>query len=207
MAASGTLASEALTRNEARKAEEFLQKRDPSMRALISAHGPCDIPDRCDQPFASLASAIISQQLSAKAAQTIKSRVRHVLDGPIEPKRWLSVQPKLLRNAGMSAAKVDYISQISRHVVTGAIDFQRIERMTEGEAISALVELPGVGRWTAEMFLIFCMKRPNVLPLADAGLRRAVRLIYKAGELEEHAVHWAPYCSVASWYLWRHLDS
>ena len=112
-----------------------------------------------------------------------------------------------LRGAGLSSAKARYILELARRVDDGTLDFGALKRQSDDDVIRALVDLPGIGQWTAEMFLIFGLHRPDVLALGDAGLKRAARLLYgKNANLERIGKRWRPYCSVASWYLWRHLD-
>jgi len=195
-----------LTRELARKAEDHLRSRDEVMERLVTRHGPCDIPDRKFRPFQTLAKSVISQQLSVKAAATIEGRVRQAIGGAMGPKRFLAVDLEILRSAGLSRAKARCLIELSRRVSSGQLDFVSLQHLAEDEAISALTELPGIGPWTAEMFLIFGLKRPNVLSLADAGLQRAVRMLYGTSDIESVGDRWQPYRSVASWFLWRHLD-
>ena len=177
------------------------------MAKLVSIHGRCQIPDRNFQPFRTLATSIISQQLSSKAADSIERRVRRVIGGAITPTRILGATSDDLRSAGLSGAKVRYLLELSRRVVGGELNFLGLKKHSDAQAIEALIELPGVGRWTAEMFLIFALKRPDVLSLGDAGLRRAAKTLYENDEFEQLSARWYPYRSVASWYLWRHIDS
>ncbi|MGO9373572.1 MAG: DNA-3-methyladenine glycosylase family protein [Syntrophobacteraceae bacterium] len=161
------------------------------------------------QPFHSLASAIISQQLSAKAADSIKKRLSLITPIPFSPHGFLSVATEALRSAGLSTAKSKYIVDLANRVTDGRLDFDKLNEEPDEMVIATLTEIPGVGRWTAEVFLIFGLKRADVLSVGDAGLRRAVRLLYgnsENGLLEQVSDVWRPYRSVASWYLWKHLD-
>jgi DNA-3-methyladenine glycosylase II len=177
------------------------------MARLVLAHGRCPITEREFSPFQTLAGSIISQQLSFKAADTIKRRVLEVVPS-FTPEGCLSVSFDALRGAGLSTRKARYIIELSHRVHGGRLDFDALARQPDQEVITALAALPGIGQWTAEMFLIFGLKRPNVLALGDAGLQRAARLLYgEDAELETIGRVWQPYCSVASWYLWRHLDA
>lgn len=157
-------------------------------------------------PFADLASSIISQQLSIKAADTILRRALVHL-GSLTPKAVLAVKAEDLRAAGVSGPKVRYLKALAEAVHSGELDFSSFASQSSEEVIATLTKVPGIGRWTAEMFLIFVLGHSDVLSLGDAGLKRAARKLY--GEKKELAVigrKWRPYSSVASWYLWRHLD-
>src|SRR5690242_11626419 len=142
------------------------------MARLIASHGPCTLDRRPAAPFQILAHSIISQQLSTKAAETIARRVRQAIKGPIGPRRLLAVPAEALRAAGLSGAKARYLAELSRRVVAGELDFAALAAISDEAAIAALTAVPGVGRWTAEMFLIFALQRLDVLSLGDAGLRR-----------------------------------
>lgn len=191
-----------------RVAEQHLLKSDGVMAKLVRKHGNCKLGTRGFQPFHALTTAIISQQLSVKAAHTIASRVAQHAARPFDAQAMLRLDPELLRGAGLSAAKVRYILELARRTQDGAINFAQIRKDNDDAAIAALTEVPGIGRWTAEMFLIFTLKRPDILALGDAGLARAVRLLYgETAEMQAVAERWRPYRSVASWYLWRHLDA
>lgn len=177
------------------------------MARLVVAHGRCRLVERDFLPFQTLAGSIISQQLSVKAADTIKRRVLEIVPS-FTPEGFLSVSFEALRGAGLSTPKIRYIVELSHRVNDGRLHFDALARQPDDDVIAALAALPGIGRWTAEMFLIFGLKRPNVLALGDAGLQRAARLLYgEDAELEIISRAWQPYCSVASWYLWRHLDA
>ena len=190
-----------------RAAEKHLSRSCEVMARLIATHGPCSLADRNFLPFQTLTTSIISQQLSAKAAEAIKIRVLSIASS-FTPDGLLVVPIDSLRGAGLSSAKTQYIIEIAKRVNDGRLDFNALLHQSDEEAITTLVELPGIGRWTAEMFLIFGLKRPNILALGDAGLQRAVRLLYGVdADLEKVGLSWRPYCSVASWYLWRHLDT
>ncbi|MCX5815263.1 MAG: DNA-3-methyladenine glycosylase 2 family protein [Proteobacteria bacterium] len=161
-------------------------------------------------PFHPLVTSIISQQLSAKAADTIENRIAEIVSIPFLPTELLSTPVELLRAAGLSWPKARYIHELAQRVSDGRLSFSNLESEKDDDVIAALVDCPGIGRWTAEMFLIFGLKRLDVLSLGDAGLQRAARLLYgvdkeKDGLLASVADLWRPYRSVASWYLWQHL--
>jgi len=191
-----------------REAEVHLRQSDPIMADLIGKHGPCPLSERPFLPFHTLAASIISQQLSAKAADTIERRVAQLVPSPFLPADMLRVSAEQLRAAGLSSRKVAYIHELAGRVIDGRLSFEALAGADDESVITALVELPGIGRWTAEMFLIFGLKRPDVLALDDVGLQRAVRLLYGDDYALAHvSPAWRPFSTVASWYLWRHIDS
>jgi DNA-3-methyladenine glycosylase II len=195
-----------------RKAERHLAKADPIMKRLIARHGSCPLAQRDFEPFNMLANSIISQQLSTKAAASIKQRVGELVGVPFQTDRVLSATIDQLRAAGLSQAKARYIHELAARVSEGRLAFDAILNKDDEEIIAALIESPGIGRWTAEMFLLFGLKRMDVLALGDAGLQRATRLLYgkkrKSITLLPHVAEaWRPYRSIASWYLWRSLQN
>lgn len=188
-------------------AEKYLSQSCPVMARLVALHGPCPIALREFLPFQTLTTSIISQQLSVKAADIIERRVLMIVPS-FTPAGFLAVPFETLRAAGLSSAKVRYIIELAQRVNDGGLSFDALLRQTDENVIAALVELPGIGRWTAEMFLIFGLRRPDVLALGDAGLQRATHLLYgEDADLGSVGQSWRPYCSVASWYLWKHLDA
>ena len=194
-----------------RKAERHLAKADPIMRGLIAKHGHCPLAEREFEPFHMLANSIISQQLSTKAAATIKRRVGELVGVPFQTERILSVPIEQLRGAGLSRAKTHYIRELAVRISNGQLVFDAIVNKDDEEVIAALIEAPGIGRWTAEMFLLFGLKRLDVLSVGDAGLQRAARMLYGRGRksttrLLRVGKAWRPYRSIASWYLWRSLE-
>lgn len=187
-------------------AEHHLRQSCRVMAQLIVQHGPCPFADHEFRPFQTLANSIISQQLSAKAADTIERRVQSIVSG-FTPAGFLAVPPEALRAAGLSSAKARYIVELAQRVSDGRLNLEAMREASDADVIAALVELPGIGQWTAEMFLIFGLRRPDVLSLGDAGLQRATRLLYGGdATLEQMGQSWRPFCSVASWYLWQTLD-
>jgi DNA-3-methyladenine glycosylase II len=202
-----TIKHRTLSARTMRAAEKHLSQSCDVMARLVTVHGPCPIAACEFLPFQTLATSIISQQLSAKAADTIERRVLSIVSS-FTPDGFLTVPLEALRGAGLSSAKARYIIELSQRVNNGQLDFGALLEQADDDVIAALVELPGIGRWTAEMFLIFGLRRPDVLALGDAGLQRAARLLYgEDADLESVGQSWRPYCSVASWYLWRHLDA
>jgi DNA-3-methyladenine glycosylase II len=196
-----------------RSAIRHLKSSDRVLAALIEVHGTCNIKPSLDYPFHALVSSIVSQQISASAARTIKGRMFDLLGAKVfTPEGILKMSPGDYRSAGLSRAKTEYIRGLSLAVKRGQLDFSSLQDCEEEEVISRLVALSGVGRWTAEMFLIFGLGRPDVLSVNDTGLRRAFKLAYNlrqtpsADEMRSIGEPWKPYRSVASWYLWRVID-
>lgn len=188
------------------EAEDHLSSVDPILAQLIAKYGSCPLLAKQYEPYPTLVRSIISQQLSAKVADTIERRVL-ALARDFTPARILEIPTESLRGAGLSAAKCRYIRELSARVIDGRMQFDGLVGKSDDEAVAILTELPGVGRWTAEMFLIFGLGRPDVLASGDAGLRRAVRQLYgETAVFEKVGRKWKPYRSVASWYLWKHLD-
>jgi DNA-3-methyladenine glycosylase II len=189
-----------------------LAKADPIMKRLIAQHGHCLLAEREFEPFHMLANSIISQQLSTQAAATIKQRVGRLLGVPFQTARVLATAIEELRGAGLSQAKARYIRELAAHVEDGRLGFEEIVALDDDAVIEKLVIVPGIGRWTAEMFLLFGLNRLDVLAIGDAGLQRAAHLLYgnKARSLAllpkiSHV--WRPYRSIASWFLWRSLET
>ncbi|MCB5194894.1 DNA-3-methyladenine glycosylase family protein [Deefgea salmonis] len=187
-----------------------LAAQDPVMAKLIAAYPAVSLQSRGDV-FHTLARAIVGQQISVKAADTVWARLTAAL-GDVSSAAVLRQDRDALRACGLSARKVEYLSDLAVHHQAGRLD-PTVWLDWEDEAIiQALIAIRGIGRWSAEMFLLFYLLRPNVLPLADIGLIKAIALHYHAGErlpraaLIELAAAWQPWCSVATWYLWRSLD-
>lgn len=194
-----------------REAERHLARVDPIMKRLIAKHGRCPLAEREFEPFHMLANSIISQQLSTKAAATIKQRVGELVGVPFRTKMILAVPAEQLRGAGLSQAKTRYIQELAARVIAGQLIFDDLMTIEDEAVIEKLSETPGIGRWTAEMFLLFGLKRLDVLAIGDAGLQRAAQNLYgkqrkSATLLPRVAERWRPYRSIASWYLWRSLE-
>jgi len=201
------------------EATRALGRRDRVLRRLIRAHPDVHIVRRGD-PFTTLARAIVGQQISVKAAAAIWDRVlaaaaaaRKARGAPrLDAHRVAATDRALLRACGLSQRKAEYLGDLAAHFVSGALDPRRWSTLDDEALIEALVDVKGIGRWTAEMFLMFHALRADVLPVGDIGLQRAVALHYNDGlrmtpaALTELAVPWQPFRSVATWYLWRSLD-
>lgn len=189
---------------------KHLVKKDRVMKRLIPQFGDACLQTRGDA-FVTLARSIVGQQISVKAAQTVWDRFT-LLPTPITPGNVLKLKVDDMRAAGLSARKVEYLVDLALHFDNGTLHFQSWDAMDDEAIIDELVAIRGIGRWTAEMFLIFHMMRPNVLPLDDAGLIKGISQSYFSGDVvsrsdaREVAAAWAPYCSVATWYIWRSLD-
>jgi DNA-3-methyladenine glycosylase II len=196
----------------AQAAQQHLQQTDPVMARIIEQVGPVGIVRRPAR-FEALVRAIIFQQLAGRAAQTILDRfIAKVGMGRIPtPDQVLAASEEEMRSVGLSRGKVSYIRDLALHVRDRTIDFRRFARMTDEDVITELVRVRGIGRWTAEMFLMFNLCRPDVLAVDDLGLRNAATKAYgsktaiKAKELRELGERWRPYRSAASWYLWQSL--
>jgi len=187
-----------------REAQRHLRQACPVMAQLIVAHGRCPLAEREYQPFQTLVNSIISQLISVKAAAAIKQRVQAIAPH-LAPAEFLSAPPEALRGAGLSASKTRYVLGLAERVAEGKLDFSVIAGLADDAAIVELVKIPGIGRWTAEMFLIFGLRRSDVLSLGDAGLQRACRLLFPDQSLADVSARWRPYRSVACWYLWQSL--
>jgi DNA-3-methyladenine glycosylase II len=194
-----------------RKALQHLKKRDPVLRAIIERVGPCRMEYGLPE-FGSLAEAIVYQQLNGRAAVTIFNRFAALAGDPLTPEGILKLTDEQLRGAGLSKQKSSYLKDLAAKAAAGQLDFSRIHELTDEEVIEHLTQVKGVGVWTAHMFLIFSLRRPDVLPTGDYGVQVAMKKHYKKRRLpkpkdmEKIAKAWAPYRSVACWYMWRSLD-
>jgi DNA-3-methyladenine glycosylase II len=184
------------------------------MRKLIPRFAEGRLQSRGDA-FTTLARSVVGQQISVKAAQAVWDRLVGIVNGgspSLQPGSVLAVETTRLRGAGLSARKVEYLCDLARHFEAGTVHVCQWQQMNDEAIIEELVAIRGIGRWTAEMFLIFHLMRPNVLPLDDVGLLKGISLNYFSGEpvsraeAREVGDAWAPFCSVATWYIWRSLD-
>lgn len=193
------------------RATRALAACDPVLAGLIERHGPLQVGSRGDA-FQTLARAIVGQQISVKAAQSVWMRFTAAV-GTVSPARVIGADPAQLRAAGLSARKAEYVQDLARHFLDGSVDVSRWPDATDEAIIDELVAVRGIGRWTAEMFLIFSLGRPDVLPLGDLGLQRALSVNYNRGRplgprrLRTVTAAWAPWRSVATWYMWRSLEA
>ena len=191
-------------------ATRALSECDPVLAALIERHRAFEVGSRGDA-FQTLARAIVGQQISVKAAQSVWARFLEAVE-TMTPAAVVSAKPDRLRAAGLSARKAEYLQDLARRFHDGEVDPTRWPELPDEAIIEQLVEVRGIGRWTAEMFLIFSLARPDILPLADLGLQRALSVNYNRGRpLGERRLRsitrpWAPWRSVATWYMWRSLE-
>jgi DNA-3-methyladenine glycosylase II len=189
---------------------KHLTKKDRVMKRLIAQFPDVTLSSRGDA-FTTLARSIVGQQISVKAAQTVWDRFA-LLPKKMVPASILKLKVDDMRAAGLSARKVEYLVDLAIHFDSGAIHSQSFEQMDDEAIIAELVAIRGIGRWTAEMFLMFYLMRPNVLPLDDIGLINGISKGYFSGEavsrsdIREVAAAWTPFRSVATWYIWRSLD-
>ena len=194
-----------------RKAIHHLKKSDPILRAIIERVGPFRM-EFGEPVFHSLAEAIVYQQLNGKAAVTIFKRFADLAGEPVTPEGILKLTPEKMRAVGLSKQKSSYLFDMAERASRGELDFTRLREMTDEEVIKHLTQVKGVGVWTAHMFLMFTLKRPNVLPTGDYGVQMAIKKHYnkrklpKPLQMEKIAKPWEPYRSIACWYLWRSLD-
>ncbi len=196
-----------------RRALLHLTQADPVLSAIVERVGPCRI--RYAEPdFETLARSIVFQQLSGQSARAIFGRVKDLVagNGRMTPPGVLARTDAALRGAGLSRRKVEYLRDLAAKTQAGAIDFPRLALLSDDEVIGRLTTIKGVGVWTAQMFLMFALRRPDVLAASDLGIRSAVRRAYRLralptpSRIERLARRWHPYCSMACWYLWRSAD-
>jgi DNA-3-methyladenine glycosylase II len=189
-----------------------LKRADPVLADIIGRVGEYRIQFR-EPVFETLVRSIVYQQLSGRVASVIFGRLEGALKGSVTPAAILKLRPERMRKLGLSAQKTAYIRDLARHTRDGAVVFEELAGLPDDEVIARLTKVKGIGVWTAHMFLIFALRRPNVLPTGDLGIRNAIRKAYAMEEaplpadMEAVAARWHPYCSVATWYLWRSLDT
>jgi 3-methyladenine DNA glycosylase/8-oxoguanine DNA glycosylase len=194
-----------------RKAINHLKKVDPLLGALIEKVGPYRM-EYGEPTFHSVAEAIIYQQLNGKAAVTIFKRFTDLAGSPLTPEGILKLTEEQLRAVGLSKQKSSYVRDLAEKARTGVLDFSKLAEQSDDEVIEHLTQVKGVGVWTAHMFLMFTLRRPDVLPTGDYGIQAAMKKHYrkrklpKPKDMEKIAKCWSPYRSVACWYLWRSLD-
>ena len=197
---------------EIQQALRHLRRQDPVMREVIRKAGPFTMRLRRNR-FQSLVFSIIGQQISGKAAASIRARlIEHLKPEQISPQTIARLTPATLRSLGVSPQKSGYLLDLADRVMSGQVRLDRMSRMPDEEVIEALVQVKGIGIWTAQMFLIFSLGRPDVFPHDDLGVRSAIRNLYELDDLptkeisQQIATPWRPYASVASWYCWRSLE-
>jgi DNA-3-methyladenine glycosylase II len=195
------------------KARNHLRRRDEVLRPIIKTVGACKLQPISDL-FAALVYSIVSQQISTKAAASIRTRlVNEACRGTLSPAALLRATEEELRLAGLSTSKRRSMLDLAGRVDSGSLKLEELRKLPDEEVIEQLIPVHGIGRWTAQMFLIFSLGRPDVLPVDDFGLKTAVQRCYGLSALpdrttiEEKAEPWRPWCSIATWYLWRSLDA
>jgi len=194
-----------------RKAINHLNKSDPVLAAIIEKIGPCKM--QFGEPtFHSLAEAILYQQLNGKAAVTIFNRFTALAGDPLTPEGILKLTDTQMRGVGLSKQKNSYLRDLSEKTKAGLLEFERLPELSEQEVIEHLTQVKGIGVWTAHMFLMFTLRRPDILPTGDYGVQAAIKKYYgkrkwpKPAVMEKIAKPWVPYRSIACWYLWKSLD-
>ena len=194
-----------------RKAVNHLKKSDPVLAAIIEKVGPCRM--QFGEPtFASLAESILYQQLNGKAAATIFDRFTAAAGDPLTPEGILKLSDAEMRAVGLSKQKTAYLRDLSEKTRAGLLEFEHLPDLSEEDVIAHLTQVKGVGVWTAHMFLMFTLRRPDILPTGDYGIQAAIRKHYrkrkwpKPDVMTKIARPWVPYRSIACWYLWRSLD-
>jgi DNA-3-methyladenine glycosylase II len=194
-----------------RKAMVHLKQADPVMRAIIERVGPCRM-EFSPPAFESLAETIVYQQLNGKAAVTIFDRFAALAGEPLTPRGILKLTDEQMRGVGLSKQKSSYLKDLAEKTEAGLLNFSRLSRLPDEEVIAHLIQVKGIGVWTAQMFLMFTLKRANVLPTGDYGVQAAIKKHYRKRKMPKPEVMakiakcWEPYRSVACWYLWRSLD-
>ena len=196
------------------KAENSLRRKCPVIREIIKTHGPCTIAKNKQPHFHGLVSSIISQQLSVKAAKAIENRVKAELGTKkhFSPKHFKTATQSQLRSCGLSNSKARFILAIYDFVESGKLPLRSIAMKDNAEVSDLLQQVPGIGPWTADMFMMFSLIRPDILPLGDLALRKAIRIAYQLDDDADYAAltaatdHLQPWRTVASWYLWCLVD-
>ena len=194
-----------------KQAINHLRTSDPVLSAIIQQVGDYGIQFR-PPDFETLVKSIVYQQLSGRVASVIFGRLSGAVKGVITPETILKLRPSRMRSLGLSTQKTAYIRDLARHTRAGTVVFEDLAGLPDDEVIGRLTQVKGIGVWTAHMFLIFALQRTDVLPTGDLGIRNAIRKAYNLEalptpeEMEQMALRWRPYCSVASWYLWRSLE-
>ena len=197
---------------EIEKGLTHLRRVDPVMKTLIRKAGPYRLQCRRDR-FQSLVSSIISQQISGSAARSIRQRLfDHVAPEKLQPENLCSLSPDVLRSLGLSPQKASYLLDLGNRVASGELRLDTLGRLGDDQVIEQLIRVKGIGVWTAQMFLMFSLGRPDVFPHDDLGVRTAIRNLYRLEELPDKSTShriaepWRPYASIASWYCWRSLE-
>jgi len=190
-------------------AKRELSKSDRVLKKIIIAH-PVGSLKASKDAFLTLVNSIIGQQLSLKSADSIKAKLENFIE--LKPEKILHLNEVTMQKCGLSRMKISYLKDISSKVIQGELNFVQLKNMTDSEIINKLTKIRGVGEWTAHMFLMFCLTRPNIFPTKDVGLINSIKYAYNKTKLsqtdiEEYRNKWDPWCTVAAWYLWKNIDS
>lgn len=205
-----------MTTEDMARARRVLMRRDPVLAPIIKKYGACGIKTGRDGDiFCGLVEAIVSQQLSTRAAATIYGRLRALMPdgGPPTPEALMPLSDEALRGVGLSRQKTAYVRDLSQKVMDGSVKTDALATMTDEEIVAELTKIKGIGRWTVEMILIFRLARPDILPVGDLGIVKAIQKAYglrktpEAKRMQKIAEPWRPYRSIASWYLWASLEN
>jgi DNA-3-methyladenine glycosylase II len=193
------------------QAIDHLRRSDPILSEIIDRVGDYRIQFR-DPDFSTLVKSIVYQQLSGRVASVIYGRLTDAVKGTVTPEAILKLRPSRMRALGLSNQKTAYIRDLARHTRDKRVTFEDLHQLPDTDVIARLTQVKGIGVWTVHMFLIFALRRTDVLPTGDLGIRNAIRKAYglaempTPGEIETMGERWKPYCTVASWYLWRSLE-
>lgn len=210
-----SVASHAFTEADFERARRTLMRRDPKLGAVIKRVGRCELPvGRTDDPFAALVRVIMGQQLSGKAAETIFGRVADLAGGRkgLNPVTVRALDATALRAAGVSRPKISYLYDLADHVGDGRLDLKALDGHPDEEVIARMTAVKGLGRWSAEMFLMFRLNRPDIFPVGDLGIVKGMQRLFEMKSrpaertMMRLAEPWRPYRSIAAWYVWRALD-
>jgi 3-methyladenine DNA glycosylase/8-oxoguanine DNA glycosylase len=193
-----------------KKAEKYLSV-DKKIGPLIKKYGPCKIlPSKKKDYFSDLIEAIIGQQLSGQAANSIFNKLKNSLGGEVMPEKILRKRNSTLRKCGLSFAKIKYVKDLSKRVISNRLKMTSLRRLSDEEVIEELTQVKGIGRWTSEMFLMFTLARPDVFPVDDLGINKGLKLMFNKRTynlvIGNKGLRWKPYRTVASWYLWNMVD-
>ena len=193
------------------KAERFLLK-DRTLGPLVKKYGHCQIvPGKKKDYFVDLVDAITSQQLSGKAAKTIFERVQEKCGRKITPGKLKNLKTEELRTCGLSYAKCSYVKDLAEKVLGKKLQIKKLDKLSDEEVEKELIAVKGIGKWTAEMFLMFSLARPDIFPADDLGIKNGMKKLLKKGlkplKIAEYAMRWRPYRTAAAWYIWKGLDN
>lgn len=194
-----------------KKAEKYLSQ-DKYIKPLIKKYGSCRIkPSKKGDYFKDLVRAIVGQQLSMKAAASIYARVETRLDKKITPENILKKRVETLRGCGLSYSKINYLKDLSSKVKNKEVEINKMDKLSDEKVLEELISVKGIGRWTAEMFLMFSLARADIFPIDDLGIRNGMKKLVNnrmtPEKMIEFAKRWKPYRSIASWYIWRSLEN